>query len=294
MDSLIAGWIAAIILGLVNAVLGALSSVMTTLGHASLGLAQQPWVGQATDVTAAVAGSLLGLVVAWKAVSEYIIWNEGSDAPAGAVFFKGVLRVGLYGGGGAALAYAVFRFGYGLASALMVAPVAATAHRLTILSNTIGVGNVNAPLNPVFETLLLALGLLACVVAIVIVVLQMFVRGAELAVFIVASPIVALGWLSPGGGVWQNWWRQLVVLSLSTAVQWLCLHGLIATVATTMLTTTAGPILGICEIGAWAWVALKGPHLLQTFAYRTGFASGISTYVGGYVRSLRVGGIMRG
>lgn len=275
MASMIAGWIGGIFLGISSALLSALTAVMGFAGSFSLTLATQPWVGQATAVAAMIAGSLLALGIAKQAVTDWILWNEGTASHDQPTFWKAAMRVGVYGGASTFLALGTFRFGFQLAEALMVTPVAGTTHLLFAYVNGI------SSLADAYAILLLALLIVISVLAVLIVVLQMFIRAAELIIFVVAGPIVALGWLSPHGGVWTNWWKNLVVLSLSTAVQWLCLHGLIATVATSTLTTTAGVFVGVFEILGWAWVAITGPHLLKEFAYRTGMGSGGGTFIGG-------------
>lgn len=274
MVNILVGWIAGLVLGVVNALLGFLARFMISAGSTSLALAHQPWVSSTVSVTTAVAGGLLFLALAWKATAEYILWNEGTSSDGGAIFFKGVLRVIIYGSAGTTLAYMTFRFGILFAAALMAAPVHAAANGVALL--------VNVQMVP-FDLLVLSLGELAITISLIVVALTMFVRAAELCIYVVAAPLVALGQFNPQGGIWQLWWKNLVILSLSTAVQWLCLHGMVATVATTMLGTPGGPIVAVMEMAAWAYVAIRGPHLLQQWSYRTGFAAGGSNYFGAFI-----------
>lgn len=277
MAQMIAGWLAGIIQGVVAAVTSALAGFMVSAGSTSLDLAHQPWVGAALALTSSLTGGILGLMIAYQALTDWVLWNEGTSA-AQPGFFKSALRVCVYGGLGSTLAYATFRWGFEFASALMALPVG-KAFTVAGAFTTVAL--------PAFTLLVFNIGLLLLVVAVGIVAFQMFVRGAELALFVIAAPLVALGWLSPGGGAWMGWWQKLLALSMATAVQWLCLKGMIASVATTMLTSPTGAFTSLFLMLAWAYVAYKGPHLVEGWlAYRTGMGQGMGQHARTIVSSL--------
>lgn len=278
MASMIAGWIASIILNnLVKPFLGMMADAMMSTGKLSLALAHQPWVAQAEDVSLAVAGGLLFLNLAYRALAEYVLWNEGSSSDVSGTLIKGVFRAAIYSAAGATIAYLTFKFGFELAAAYMSAPVKASVNTLATLVNAVSIGTGGGVLP-------LALMILAALIALLWVFLTMYGRAAELAIFVIAAPIVGLGQMNRDGGIWSNWWRSLVVLALSTAVQWLALKGMIATAVTTMFGTPGGTYIATLEILAWVWVAIRGPHLLKEWSYRTGFASGAGMILGTVVQ----------
>ncbi|MHB1505142.1 MAG: conjugal transfer protein TrbL family protein [Sulfobacillus sp.] len=273
MGEMIAGWLASIILGTANAVTQAMGQFMLAAGTLSLTLAHQPWVGQALAVTTTISGSLLGLLIAYQALTDWILWNEGTSSNHPGLF-KSAFRVGAYGGLGSVLAYTTFRWGFEFATALMTAPIGKVFSVLGVMTAT-PMGTVFTP----FLLLVFAVGALLLIVVVGIVSFQIFVRGAELVFYVVAAPIVALGWLNPDGGAWPGWFRKLIYLSLATATQWLALHGMILTAATLMLTSVTGAFTSLIAMLAWGYVALKGPHLLESWSYRSGMGQHVSTAI---------------
>lgn len=113
--------------------------------------------------------------------------------------------------------------------------------------------------------------------------------------------------MNADGGTWTAWWTNLVILSLSQAVTILAFKGF---VGTTQVLTAAhtpawlasvaratlpiggfGPVaIGLMETAVrmiflvllmvgWMVVAIRDPHLLRQWSYRTG-VSGFGVWVG--------------
>jgi hypothetical protein len=252
-------------------------TLLESVATESLKAAELPWVSQAVTVSTEAAGGLLTLYLGYQALTQYILWNEGTADPEGGQLLKGVGRAAMYGAAGTALAYGVFRFGIWLAASYMASPLVGdvqVVHNLwTDIQQlpTIGIGT----------ELFLLFGLVGIAVALVVVSIQMAVRGAELVFFVVAAPLVALGQLNRDGGVWNSWWRSLVVLSLSQAVQWLGLKGMMASTQPLLLgqgNLLTGVGLALLLMIGWVWATIRGPHLLREWSYRTGLAGG-ATYI---------------
>ncbi len=260
---------------LIDPALQFLSWLFVGISQGALLQAHLPWVSQAVAVSTTVAGGLLFVNLAWRALTEYVLWNEGSSSDATGTLGKGVLRVAIYGAAGTWLAYNVFQFGIWLAGAYMAAPLLGNVQ----VTHNLATDIASVPNVAVGTILFVLFGVLAVVVVLVIVTLQMAVRAADLVLYIVAAPLVALGQMNRDGGVWSNWWRSLIVLSLSQAVQLLSLKGMLASTQLLMTgtgssATTAQMMLVILWMLGWGWVTIRGPHLLQQWSYRTGFAQG--------------------
>ncbi len=288
MVLMISGWLAGIILNITQSVMAIMGGFMLTAGNLSLALAHEPWVGSALAVTTAIAGGLLSLLIAYQALTDWILWNEGTSTSQPG-FFKSAFRVGVYGGLGSVLAYSVFRWGFQFATALMVAPIGQVISRIGTMCTIapgLTVSGIQTGASSVADALVFAIGLLLLALVVAIVAFQMFVRGAELALFVIAAPIVALGWLNPGGGAWTGWFQKLIYLSLATAVQWLCLKGMIASVATSMITSPSGAVPALFIMLAWGYVAYKGPHLMEQWGYRTGIGQGMGQHTRTIISSL--------
>ncbi len=271
---------------ILDPLLGLLAAALSGISQESLVAAHLPWVSQVTAVSATVAASLFALVLAWRALQEYVLWNEGSSSDATGWWSKGVLRVAIYGSIGTWLAYSTFQFGIWLAAAYMAAPLLGNVQVTQSLSADIA----SSPNVAVGMVLLLSIGLVGVIITLVIVTLQMAVRAAELVFYVVAAPLVALGQFNRDGGIWNNWWRSLVVLSLSQAVQWLGLKGMLATTQLAMdgssasaggaAMTSISIFLIIILMLSWAWATIRGPHLLREWSYRSGIGGSVG-YIGG-------------
>ena len=284
---------------ILDPLLSLLAAALSGISSESLAVAHLPWVGQVTAVSATVAASRFARLVAWQALTQYVLWNEGSSSDATGWWSKGVLRVAIYGSIGTWLAYSTFQFGIWLAAAYMAAPLLGNVQVTHNLTTDIA----SSPNVAVGTILFLLIGLIAVAITLVIVTLQMAVRGAELVFFVVAAPLVALGQFNRDGGIWNNWWRSLVVLSLSQAVQWLGLKGMLATTQLVLdgsSSSAAGAALAVTDIFlvivlmlGWAWATIRGPHLLQQWSYRTGLAQSGQSVIS-QVLSYRLMGGMRG
>ena len=281
-----------------------LGACFTWLGHVALwigdlGILQTelPWVRTAQTTLMAVAATLLGVYLAYIALTRWILWNEGTADFDGTVLWKAIFRTLIYFGISGSLVVGVYQFGLNLGWVVMGTSYTAgtrTLHGfLAILEG--GTGNAGMVL----------LGMLALSLAVLLlawIFLETLERSAELVVYLLAAPFVALGQLNPDGGAWASWWRNLVVLSLSQAVQLLCLRGLAGTAQMILLLHGAGGAvysLATGELGTelallfslgWLIVGVRGPHVIREWSYRSGFA-GMAGWVGHTAGSSAVGNI---
>lgn len=301
---------------LADKVVGAVVWFFASIANAIDGLAllqtQFPWVVNLNHDIEAVAWSLLGVYFAYKAFHAYIMWNEGTADPDGSVLVKSLLRTMIYVGISGFLATAVFRWGLDLAQVIAASPMASTAqllqnpqHGLLLyLHEAVNTATTTpqAVIGAIFGVILAICG---GVILLVVAAIQMAIRAAELVVYVVAAPLVALGQMNPDGGTWSGWWSNLVILSLSQAVTILCFKGFVGTMEWITSPTMPkglqivlaamsaggglGPAAGIwigykvllaavLMIG-WMVVAIRGPHLLKQWAYHSG-VGGAMMYVG--------------
>lgn len=287
-----------------NVLQSVLGAALTWLGHVSvwigdLGILQTqlPWVITAQHTLMAVAGTLLGVYIAYIALTRWVLWNESTADFDGTVLFKSILRATLYFGVSGGLVVLVYRFGLDLGWALMGTSLTAGTHTLHGLFHNILSGATQMS-GEIGMVLLSVLVLALAVVLLAVIFVETLERSAELIVYLLAAPFVALGQLNPDGGTWSSWWRSLVVLSLSQAVQLLCLKGMAGTVQLIPALSHRNPGGGslatmlalLLDVG-WLLVGVRGPHLLKEWSYRSGFA-GMAGWVGNNVGSnaMRGGG----
>lgn len=258
---------------ILDPMLSLLAQALAGISTESLKAAQLPWVGQVTAISTTVAAGLFAVAVGWRALTDYVLWNEGSSSDVTGWWSKGTLRVLVYGVLGVWLTYTAFQFGIWLAGAFLAAPLVGNVH----VTHNLATDVASFPNVAVGTILFLLIGLLATAITLVVVTIQMAVRAAELVFYVVASPIVALGQFNRDGGIWNSWWRSLVILSLSQAIQWLGLKGMLATTqimmgGTASMATAPQIFEVIVFMLGWAWATVRGPHLLKEWSYRSGIA----------------------
>ncbi|MGB9847281.1 MAG: conjugal transfer protein TrbL family protein, partial [Desulfotomaculales bacterium] len=102
--------------------------------------------------------------------------------------------------------------------------------------------------------------------------IQMGIRSVEVAVLAAVGPIMAVGLTRADEGVAAVWWRELIVLSLSQAVQVFLIKGLLSTF---MTLTFGADILKLFLLIGWLWVAFRTPTVLRQYAYHSGLGGAI-------------------
>lgn len=114
--------------------------------------------------------------------------------------------------------------------------------------------------------------ILAIIIAILllIVAIQATIRGAELALMSVLGPIMALNLTANNRGVWSAWFKQIVIICTSQALQIFMLNG-----ALSLLTSKIISGNGMLLIFGWLWVTIKSPKYVQQIAYSTGLSGTI-------------------
>lgn len=284
-----------------NHMIGGMLAIIGIIAQAIGGLAiaqtQLPWVqGLQVDLMA-VVWTLLGLRIGYEALTRYILWNEGTADLDGTALWKGILRSIIFVGIAGTLATTVFKWGLQLGNVVMSAPMTGSVTVLHSLSADIA----TLPSAAAGFVLAASLALIGGVIALLIILVQMAIRSAELIYYVLAGPFLALGQMSLDGGTWTGWWQGLLVLSLSQAWQLLALKGLVGTTqfitsqaahgtvgsilthggAVTLiaglplssLRTAVMMILSLLLMVGWLLVGIRGPHILQQWAYRSGMGS---------------------
>ena len=271
-----------------------LFSILNAVAQNSLTLANLPFVQNAETVAAGVAATLLVLRFSYEALTKYILWNEGTADPNGSNLWKGVARAAFFIAASTLIVDHVFQFGLYLAGALAAAPLAQAAH----VSQGWAQNIVSAPGVAVGTVLFLVLFLVTLVIGLLIITIQMVIRAAELVFFVVGGPLAAVGQLSPDGGVWNGWWRSLIILSLAQAWQFLALKGLLAVATYPMIGSTTNGIAGFAGVTTtvmhtivsalfglgFVIVAIRGPHLLKEWAAHTGVGGAVGMTAQGAAR----------
>lgn len=109
------------------------------------------------------------------------------------------------------------------------------------------------------------------VILMLIVAMQMTIRGAELALLSIIGPILALNITANNRSLWSAWFRQLIAISLTQALQIFMLTGALTLFLAQPISSNAF-IWGF----GWIWVTLKCPKFIQQFVHSTGLSGAVS------------------
>lgn len=124
-------------------------------------------------------------------------------------------------------------------------------------------------------------------VGLIIVMIQSAIRGAEIALMAVIGPFLALNITSHNRSTWSSYFKQLVILSLTQAIQMFMVRGFSQILVS--YGSSGFGVTGLLPLLGWMWVIIKSPKFVQQFAHSTGF----SGTVGGGGRMVAQSMLMR-
>lgn len=121
-------------------------------------------------------------------------------------------------------------------------------------------------LNPISGLSIGTIFSIVIIIMLLVVAFQATIRGAELALMSVIGPIMALNLTANNRGIWSSWFRQVVIICTSQAIQIFMLSGALSLISSQSVTNK-----GLLFFYGWLWVTIKSPKYIQQFAYSTGF-----------------------
>lgn len=250
---------------MINDVMFQISSLM----KAALDILDNPLVQNGIKLSQAAAGSLLGVSLAVEGLRSYILYQHGEPgADTGRLFTRVILCIVVI----AAIPW-LPKFIYSLGNNLAMAVGSISSYEVEK-----GFNNITA-MSAVGMPVMTLVMILAVLVLGFLILLQAAIRGVELGALSVVGPFMAIGLMRADEGVFAVWWRELVVLSMTQALQVLLIKGFLAQ---SINITSSG--LGLFFAVAWLWVTFKTPSFLRQFAYHTGIGSA----AGGMARMMLV------
>jgi len=230
----------------------------------ALKILNTPYVTNAIYLIKVVAGTLLGVKVAAEALKTYILYSSGDSSAQPLELLKRTAFAALMISAGPWAVTTVYEWGTELAKAVASLPSTQVANP------TEGISTILQQLSS-FSSAVIFIALTAVVIWILILI-QTGIRAVEVAFLAVSAPIMAVGLTRADEGVWSVWWRELIVLSLSQAVQTFMIRGFLSTGVNMQFTQ---PVLNLLMLIGWLWVAFKTPAVLRQFAYHTGVGGAV-------------------
>jgi len=247
--------------------LTAFTTLMTTwmvdLQKMGIAEAKSPFITSTANTMEGIAISLLALYWAWTGIHQYILWSE-SAPDMGVGVWKPALMSTIGIAAGSAFTIGVFRFGLDLAGAI----AGINTYQQGLTTTRLLLGYLSSGFSDI-EMLVMVLVYLITIVVLLIVVVLAGVRAAELAFYTAAAPLFALGLVKRDMGIFKAFLQKLIILSVSQAVVIFAVkagNAAMANMGTTMASVATAPLIYL----GFLWVALKGPHMLETMMYKSG------------------------
>lgn len=242
-------------------------------------LLDNPWAHGLVLLAQGVAVSVLGLRLAWEAFQQRVLREQGQTTDVmGLVRNAGIAAFSIFAF--PLLSVRLILFGNDLSRAVVEVLGSQVSTLGDAIANALGRALTMAPattagMGPsgvVILGVLFALIGLVVVVLLVLIFIQAMIRTVEAFVAGVIGPVLAVGWMSDGGGTAALWWRSLVILCLSQSVQLMLLYLSTAISLAPGLPVDLRPFLFLATL----WVTFRTPHMLQEYAYHSGVGSGVS------------------
>lgn len=118
--------------------------------------------------------------------------------------------------------------------------------------------------------ILMALAGIIIIVTFIIIAIQIGIRGAELALMSVLGSIMALNLTSNNRSLWSSWFKQIIIICVSPAIQLFMING-----ALVLLTIEGFGKVEVVLLFGWLWATVKAPAFVKQFAYTNGFSGAV-------------------
>lgn len=282
MAELILGALAVILQRLFAGFASWLIQLMAGLQANALQYADSTATHHVLTIIIPVALVMLMIRLLYGVVHDYMIWDSAGINITPTQIVKGAALAACGMAGSSLLVRAVWEFFAQIS--LAIAGFGLYSHGASILNGAIAaVIAVEGQLGGIlFILVLFEYG--AAIIILFIAVIQTFVRIADLALYLVAGPLAAIGLVSRNQGSWAGWWKGLAVLGGSQTAQLFLVYfgfqamagmGFVATAHgavdhITVSTMLTGPLILIGALLA----SLKGADFVKQMG-------GYSTGVGG-------------
>lgn len=209
-----------------------------------------------------LAGTILIVKVAYEAFMTYILRLDGDpDADPGGLLLRTARAAAVIGSVPWIVKW-IFEFGTALSKDVAKLPGLSVEKGVFEIQSVFELLAENGQFLLFFCPLIIT-----ALIFIIIVVLQTVVRAAELAMIAVSGSFMALGLTNPDSQMFQSWWRELLSVSLSQAIQLFMLKVSFYV----LLFKTDGFVIGnLLMFCAAIWVAYKSPTILKQYMYSSG------------------------
>lgn len=253
--------ISAFLLSMLDEVLNAFSEIFVDIMALAIDVLDYPLVVNGIGYVQVISLALLGVKVVVEGIQTYLLYQNGDpDSDPIGLLSRSAQSVIII----TTLPWIVrevFKFGNSIANdvATLSAGTMDAIDMQMMMATVVASGGFFLPfLMVIVVVLMIILGI------------QAAIRGGELALASFVGPALALNISSSNRSVWSSWFKSLLILSLTQAVQIFMIKGAFA-----MVTLEAGNPLNFLFVIGWLWVALKTPATLKQYLHDTGFTGAV-------------------
>ncbi|WP_213974700.1 conjugal transfer protein TrbL family protein [Tepidanaerobacter acetatoxydans] len=272
-----------ILVGFISPWLDLIQKFLTLFSNISapMDISNLPFISQLISYAQAIAVSLLALRLAWEAYQVVALKADGAPTDPGGLLKRTVYSVvAIFAGPTVVskiivftnyLALMIVNSGFGFDPSSIDFSTA-LEEALSIGGFLVGGGAALVVTGGLFgiAVILVILGLafLIC--------LQALARTVEITLAAIAAPFLSLG-IMGGGGTFDVWWRETIVIAMSHPVQMLLLYLSVAFLVAPGMTSSALAWVRPFFFIASLWVTFKTPQIVRNYAYSTGTRSAIGS-----------------
>ncbi|MDF2646857.1 MAG: putative conjugation protein [Paenibacillus sp.] len=265
--NLIAGFLESLAEESINQVL----KIFMYIGKLGAVVLDMPVVNNGILYTQEVAGLLLAVKIAYEAYMIYILRQMGEPTSDPTNLLIGAVR--------AASVIAVmpwlikYMYGFGVQMGFEVAALPGTGYG-DANNNTFSL-LFNLLLQAGSAMIFIATAILFAAVMLIVIIIQSFIRAAELAVAAWMGSFSALGLTNKDSQSWQSWWKDTLVIVFAAALQMAMLKFSFYTLTPIKVEiakqwVTVPSIVNLLLFISALWVTYKSPALLKEKLHSTG------------------------
>jgi hypothetical protein len=220
-------------------------------------------VNQAIIYSQALAGTILITKVAYEAWMTHVMRMNGDpDADPGGLLIRSVASAAIIGGMPWLVKW-IYKFGTTVSNDIAKLPgvdyKSASSPMEKLLDMVIA--------NETYEFFIF-LGVIFAVIIFIIVLIQTFIRAAELAVAAVVGCFMALSLTNSSSQAFGSWFREIMALSMTQAVQMFLIK--VSFFTLTEFKYDKMPLFNLLLFCGFLWVTYKSPSILKSYLHSTG------------------------
>lgn len=231
---------------------------MYSMAHDLMGL---DFIRNTIVVVQVFAGSVMIVRILYQSLTTYILYQNGDPSQDPKKLLWETLTGAILVGFSPWVAGWVFALGTAIARDIS-SVVAFEVHSVPLVSLVVG------------STVSFVLIALAAVILIFLILIQAAIRSVEVALLAVMGPVLGVAGLN--SELFSAWWKNLLVISLTQAIQIFLLKGVFVMLAATNLEMGNYFLFAL----GFLWVAFKTPSILKEYAYSTGTGQAIGGAAG--------------